>query len=102
MSPSSDLAKHEKDRAALISEDRSLRGDHANAAITPTEIKADALVRELRDAEAVSVWAAEYDDIPHPFPGMEFLTGRNIIVQTKMFKILTKAITARQMLRSVQ
>ncbi|EEB91591.1 hypothetical protein MPER_10026, partial [Moniliophthora perniciosa FA553] len=45
---------------------------------------------KIRDLEANSIWIADYSSIPHPFPGMEFLTGRNIIVQTKLFEILTK------------
>lgn len=41
----------------------------------PTEIEADKIIRELRAAEAISVWDAEHETIEHPFPGMEFLTG---------------------------
>lgn len=73
------LANYQAERAALIREDRSLRVDHARAgSYTSAEIKADKIVREIRAAEASSIWSAEYESIPHPFPGMEFLTGNSL------------------------
>ncbi|KAJ7632900.1 hypothetical protein FB45DRAFT_913828 [Roridomyces roridus] len=83
------FAEYMEQRTALINHDRSLRPDHSR---TPTEVeaRADKIVRELRAAEAVSVWGAEHEGVPHPFPGMEFLTGRNIIMKTELFKILSK------------
>lgn len=84
-----DLAAYQEERAALIHEDRCLRRDtqmkHSDA-----EVKADQIIRDIRKAEASTIWMQEHESIPHPFPGMEFLTGRNIIVKTKLFQILSK------------
>lgn len=97
-------------RVALIGEDRFLRRDYTWAgSLTSAEMKADKIVREIRAAEATSTWNADYDSIPHPFPGMEFLTGnyskklgfkfldsflsgKSIIMKTRLFELLTKAI----------
>ncbi|KAJ7510093.1 hypothetical protein B0H11DRAFT_2152419 [Mycena galericulata] len=84
-----DFAQYKEQRAALIDLDRSLRADHLRK-VSAAEVKADKIIRDLRSAEAVSVWGADHDGVPHPFPGMEFLTGRSIILKTKLFEILTK------------
>lgn len=74
------LAEYQAQRVALIKQDRALRPDHSNAdKYTTAELKADDLLRKLRAAEASSVWASEHENIPHPFPGMEFLTGTPIL-----------------------
>ncbi|EGN95555.1 hypothetical protein SERLA73DRAFT_113169 [Serpula lacrymans var. lacrymans S7.3] len=71
--------------------DRGFRIDHAKSASeSATEIEADRIIRQIREIEAKSIWSAEHDNIPHPFPGMEFLTGRNIIVKTRLFRLLSK------------
>lgn len=75
MSLSSELAKYQADRAALVASDRSLRHDHIRSTLSTIEAKADAVVRKIRAEEASSIWSAQYPDVPHPFPGMEFLTG---------------------------
>ncbi|RDB21042.1 Adenosine deaminase CECR1-A [Hypsizygus marmoreus] len=85
----SDVAAYKEARAALIDEDRSFRRDR-HSIPSSDEAKADRLVREIRAAEASSIWKQEYPSIPHPFPGMEFLTGREIIVKTQLFAILSK------------
>ncbi|THU84805.1 Metallo-dependent hydrolase [Dendrothele bispora CBS 962.96] len=82
------LADYAKEREELISLDRALRADHRREPLSPTEVLADKVIRDVRMAEASSIWTAEYPSIPHPFPGMEFLTGRSVIVQTKLFEIL--------------
>lgn len=65
-----------KQRDALIQEDRSLRRDYMTARLrSPLEIKADAIVRKVRAKEAETIWKEDHPEIPHPFPGMEFLTG---------------------------
>ncbi|KAJ7272018.1 hypothetical protein B0H12DRAFT_1092439 [Mycena haematopus] len=84
------FVQYKQERAALIDRDRSLRRDNSEAKVSPSEAKADAIIRELRQAENKSVWAADHEGVPHPFPGMEFLTGRSIILKTKLFKILAK------------
>ncbi|KAF5380946.1 hypothetical protein D9615_004143 [Tricholomella constricta] len=89
MTISSDLEVHRQARATLIDEDRSLRRDRLERA-SDAEVKADHLVREIRAAEAATIWQQEHPSIPHPFPGMEFLTGREIIVKTRLFAILRK------------
>ncbi|KAJ6502309.1 hypothetical protein C8R45DRAFT_1060609 [Mycena sanguinolenta] len=85
-----DVAHYKQERAALIDHDRSLRRDNSESKVSPSEANADAIIRQLRDVENQSVWAAEHEGVPHPFPGMEFLTGRRIILKTKLFKILAK------------
>ncbi|KAJ7064832.1 hypothetical protein C8F01DRAFT_983765 [Mycena amicta] len=81
--------RYKADRAALIELDRSLRIDHAQV-LSDLEVKAVRIVRDLRARDAAEVWQAEHPDVPHPFPGMEFLTGRTIIEKTKVFKIISK------------
>ena len=74
------LAEYQAQRTALIKQDRALRPDHSNAnKRTTAELKADYLLRKLRATEASSIWASEHENIPHPFPGMEFLTGTPIL-----------------------
>jgi adenosine deaminase CECR1 len=63
-----DFNHYKKERAALISHDRSLRADYAQV-LSETEVKADRVVREIRVAEAASIWGAKHPDIAHPFPG---------------------------------
>ncbi|KAF9227807.1 Metallo-dependent hydrolase [Gyrodon lividus] len=78
-------------RTQLITEDRALRLDYARATtFTPTELQADRVVRAIRAKEAETIWGVEYNDVPHPFPGMEFLTGKNIILKTRLFDVLSK------------
>ncbi|KAF8077740.1 hypothetical protein FPV67DRAFT_10272 [Lyophyllum atratum] len=79
---------YQQARAALIDEDRSLRRDRHKH--TSAEETADQLVREIRATEASTIWKQKHESIPHPFPGMEFLTGREIIVKTRLFALLRK------------
>ncbi|KAJ7579114.1 hypothetical protein C8J56DRAFT_336847 [Mycena floridula] len=89
MASSKTLAQYESQRNELIQQDRSLRADHsANLQISETELAADKIVRQIRAEESASIWAADYLDVPHPFPGMEFLTGKSIMLQTKLFGLL--------------
>ncbi|KAK1217396.1 hypothetical protein PQX77_019936 [Marasmius sp. AFHP31] len=84
------LEQYNAQREELIKSDRALRRDHQVASLSAVEIEADQIIRKIRAAEANSIWNLDYPSVPHPFPGMEFLTGREIIVKTKLFKILTK------------
>ncbi|KAF5389871.1 hypothetical protein D9757_003578 [Collybiopsis confluens] len=87
----SSLSDYQTRRQDLILADRALRADHKTGQLSELEAQADKVIRDLRAAEAESIWSREYEGIPHPFPGMEFLTGkRSIIVQTKLFEILGK------------
>ncbi|EGO21083.1 hypothetical protein SERLADRAFT_417493 [Serpula lacrymans var. lacrymans S7.9] len=71
------LEEYAAKRAALMKTDRGFRIDHAKSASeSATEIEADRIIRQIREIEAKSIWSAEHDNIPHPFPGMEFLTGK--------------------------
>ena len=91
MSDSIDLSAYLTDRDKLIRQDRGLRVDAAKLDdLSATEAKAEEIVRALRAEEAVSVWGAEHQDIEHPFPGMEFLTSRSVILRTKVFSLLHK------------
>ncbi|KAF8349210.1 hypothetical protein F5887DRAFT_1059483 [Amanita rubescens] len=89
---SSNIEAYKAEREALINEDRSFRRENVwNSQRSAAEIKADERIRNLRAYEASTIWKVESDSIPHPFPGMEFLNGRNIIVKTKIYQILSKA-----------
>ena len=88
---STDLGGYLDDRAKLIKQDRALRVDAVKLDnLTPTEAAAEEIVRGMRAEEAVSVWGAEHEGIEHPFPGMEFLTSRSVIMKTKVFNVLHK------------
>jgi adenosine deaminase CECR1 len=74
------VAEYQAKRAAFIVEDRALRRDHARSANRSTaELKADEVIRQIRAIEASSIWDGEHENIQHPFPGMEFLTGMEIV-----------------------
>ena len=89
--PSIDLSRYLDDRANLIRQDRALRVDAIKLDdLTPTEAAADRIVRAMRADEAISVWGAEHERIEHPFPGMEFLTSRSVIMKTRVFNVLHK------------
>ncbi|KAJ3880680.1 hypothetical protein F5051DRAFT_480111 [Lentinula edodes] len=89
------IEEYEANRKELIFADRAQRADHKKGQLSELEVLADKVIREVRATEAASIWNREYAGIPHPFPGMEFLTGRSIIVQTKLFKILGKGCLPR-------
>ena len=59
---------YKNERAALIQRDRFLCADHAQV-LSETEVKADRVLREIRAAEAASIWGAKYLDVEHLFPG---------------------------------
>lgn len=103
----SNLTAYQSAREDLIASDRSFRRDSKTKSLrSAIEIKADAVVRRIRKAEAASIWTQENPEVPHPFPGMEFLTGilshsrlitdqvpdrvsgKHIIEKTKLFEIL--------------
>ncbi|KAG5654130.1 hypothetical protein H0H81_007182 [Sphagnurus paluster] len=83
-----ELKAYNQVRAELIDNDRALRRDRLER--TSTETHADQLVRKIRAEEASTIWQQPHASIPHPFPGMEFLTGKEIIVKTKIFELLRK------------
>ena len=63
-------------RADLIAEERSRRRDSTYATnFSTAEKQADIIIRQIRKEEADTIWNAEHENIPHVFPGMEFLTG---------------------------
>ncbi|KAI6036488.1 Metallo-dependent hydrolase [Pisolithus microcarpus] len=83
------LEEHTQKRVALIEADRALRVDNARVS-RPLEDHADKLVRRIRTEEATTVWGVEHEGVPHPFPGMEFLTGKDIISRTRLFGVIRK------------
>ncbi|KAF5373694.1 hypothetical protein D9758_000760 [Tetrapyrgos nigripes] len=85
-----EVAEYKKRRDELITQDRALRADHSREPLSPAEALAEEVIRKLKTTEAATLWSADYPSIPHPFPGMEFLTGRSIIMQSKLFEILSK------------
>ncbi|KIK59537.1 hypothetical protein GYMLUDRAFT_44494 [Collybiopsis luxurians FD-317 M1] len=86
----SSISEYQAHRDELILADRAQRADHKKGQLSELEARADKVVRDVRAFEAATIWTREYQGVPHPFPGMEFLTGRSIIVQTELFKILEK------------
>ncbi|KIK37706.1 hypothetical protein CY34DRAFT_810088 [Suillus luteus UH-Slu-Lm8-n1] len=78
-------------RTELIADDRALRIDVVNGdRFSEKSRQADIILRRIREEEAKSIWAVEHEEVPHPFPGMEFLTGKDIILKTQLFNIITK------------
>ncbi|OBZ69171.1 Adenosine deaminase CECR1-A [Grifola frondosa] len=85
-------------RHQLIREDRGRRVDAIHGKkLSDAEQRADRIVRDIRAAEAISVWGPESqaasgaeNALLHVFPGMEFLTARETILGTQLFKILSK------------
>lgn len=76
MSSMTALSGYQEKRATLIVRDRSLRRENLRVkALTLNEIKADEVLRRIRADEEATIWKEEHASIPHPFPGMEFLTG---------------------------
>ena len=70
------LAEYQAQRASLIDNDRSLRRENLTVHLrSDKELEADRIVRKIRAKEAETIWKEEHPSIPHPFPGMEFLTG---------------------------
>jgi len=70
------LEEYLSSRAKLINEERSLRRDYSYITnLTPEEKDAETVVRMIRAEEAKTIWSGEHEEIPHLFPGMEFLTG---------------------------
>lgn len=74
------MEEYKAKRAQLIAQDRAGRLDNDRQFYTAASEKADKLVRQIRAAEAISVWGADSkahdaDDATHLFPGMAFLTG---------------------------
>ncbi|KAF8891209.1 hypothetical protein BD779DRAFT_1670856 [Infundibulicybe gibba] len=87
----SGLLEYQSLRSNLIQEDRSLRREFSRIrSRTELEVHADAIIRKIRAEEASSIWTVESESVQHPFPGMEFLTGRSIIEKTRLFEILGK------------
>jgi adenosine deaminase CECR1 len=80
MTPPVDTEEYLKQRNALIQDDRKLRREYNTARHrSPLEVKADEIIREIRAKEAASIWTEDHLDVPHPFPGMEFLTGKYLV-----------------------
>ena len=92
------LAGYLQRREKLIADDRALRLDRVRANYTAAELKADEAVRAIRAREAISVWGAERDDVPHPYPGMEFLNGTMLVLRLVLFP-LTSACSQRHYLK---
>lgn len=73
----SSLTEYDKQRLSFITDGLSLRRETLTADLrTDQEVEADKVVRKIRAMEAETIWKADYPSIPHPFPGMEFLTGK--------------------------
>ena len=77
MAASFSLSEYDSQRASLINEDRSLRREFSvyTSLKSDKEVEADRIVRKIRALEAETIWKDDHPNVPHPFPGMEFLTG---------------------------
>jgi len=76
MSSNIDPTDYQMQRASFIDEGTSLRREFLSAHLRSVkEIDADRIVRKIRALEAETIWKQDHPTIPHPFPGMEFLTG---------------------------
>ena len=77
-------ANYAAQRASLIDKDRSLRREFLRTGLySDQEKKADKILRAIRASEAATIWNQDYPSIPHPFPGMEFLTGMQVLKETE-------------------
>lgn len=75
---SSLLKNYIEERDNLIKDDRELRIDHLSKNYSSAELKADQVVRSIRAKENIFVWGVDHDNVPHPYPGMEFLNGMGL------------------------
>lgn len=81
-------------RTELIADDRALRIDVVNGdRFSEKSRQADMILRRIREEEAKSIWAVEHEEVPHPFPGMEFLTG---ILKLEKYKVLAVILSRRK------
>lgn len=81
------VEEYNRSRAALIAQERSLRCDYLRlGALSDLEARAEQRIREIRKLEEQTVWSTPGD----LFPGMEFLTAKQTIQQTRLFKILKR------------
>ncbi|EKM82473.1 hypothetical protein AGABI1DRAFT_124938 [Agaricus bisporus var. burnettii JB137-S8] len=80
-----------EERDKLIGMDRALRRDISYIqSRSVLEKEGDEILRRIRAEEAESIWKEDHLDVPHPFPGMEFLTGKKVIEKTRIFKIISQ------------
>ncbi|OJT14101.1 Adenosine deaminase CECR1-A [Trametes pubescens] len=88
------MEEYLREHELLIAEDRSHRVDaDAFGVASDTEKQADQILRRIRAEEHETVWSRAAPEIPgaaHVFPGMEFLTARETILKTKLFRAVAK------------
>ncbi|KAH8117190.1 adenosine deaminase-related growth [Phellopilus nigrolimitatus] len=78
-------------RTSLIAEERSRRHDTSRLqGASKDELEAEEIIRAIKLEEAKSIWFVEHEGVTNTFPGMEFLSGRSLVVKSKLFQILTK------------
>jgi len=78
-------------RTAMISGERAFRRDFRELErATEDELLADQIVRATKLEEAKTIWATDYPDTPNVFPGMPYLSARDLITKTKIFEIISK------------
>jgi hypothetical protein len=88
------LDEYHRKRTELIVDDRALRIDVVNGdRFSEKSRQADAILRRIREDEAKSIWAVEHEEVPHPFPGMEFLTG---ILKLAIHRVLAVILLRRK------
>jgi hypothetical protein len=90
-SPSASYTAFLTERQNLIREERSLRRDQQPQIrqISATEVKADEIVRRMREEEARTLWGAVQQhsggSSDSLFPGMGFLTGKFLFLMVFRF-----------------
>lgn len=83
------VEKHKESRANLITSERALRFDAAAiASASENEKRAAEIVRRLKTREAQEIWNANEEQLM--YPGMEFLSAKDTIMNTKLYKIMKK------------
>ena len=97
------MEEYLRQRQELVARDRALRRDNAPAAnFSSDELKADEVLKDIRNAEAKSVWGQQLE-VEHMqgsqqmFPGMEFLTGACCAVFSLHCSSLTFGQLARRL-----
>jgi hypothetical protein len=89
-----DLQDYFSRRAALIQEDKHLRRENnLLQSLTENELAADKMVRRIRSEEAASIWGVKHDELPHIFPGMEFLICMRSGLDYACYSLLARSKT---------
>ncbi|QRV77292.1 AMP deaminase [Ceratobasidium sp. AG-Ba] len=83
------IDEYNQKRANLIASERALRFDAATIAnATRKEHRAAHFIDTIKRRESMSIWSSETNKLM--YPGMEFLTAKETILKTELYKIIKK------------